>query len=322
MPNASYSIVAGGFMTVSRIRNNVGIALGIIFILVLSTSKITTTDDFSTKIAYNLPREPIDVVIPFGGKKLELLERCIQGIRNNGHNIRRIIVVSDKKYTDSAEWFNEACYPFSKFDVAMNVFRDPKEASDFFVHPNTNVGWIYQQLLKLYAPFIIPNISKNVLILDADVIFFRPVSFMQENGGALFTKATEYYPPYFQHMKRLLPNLKKVLPEASGICGHMLLQRDILQNLFTIIEKRHGILAWKAICAVIDIDQVWECCLSEYELYFNFALAKTEQVKVRTLKWAHVHEAKHLPYYEKMNYHFVLCDTFSQESLLTNSRSR
>ena len=36
-------------------------------------------------------------------------------------------------------------------------------------------GWYFQQLLKLYAPLIIPDILENVLILDSDTVFFRKV---------------------------------------------------------------------------------------------------------------------------------------------------
>ena len=40
------------------------------------------------------------------------------------------------------------------------------------------IGWYYQQLLKQYAPFVIPKISSNVLILEPDTIFLKQVTFM------------------------------------------------------------------------------------------------------------------------------------------------
>ena len=42
---------------------------------------------------------------------------------------------------------------------------DAEKAREFLASPVTRIGWIYQQLLKLYAPFVIPGISSNVLVL-------------------------------------------------------------------------------------------------------------------------------------------------------------
>jgi hypothetical protein len=88
----------------------------------------------------------IDVVIPAHIKDKEILDHCILGIKKNVKNLRRVIVVSKEKYTDKAEWFDEKLYPFSFAEI-----------SEILNHQN--VGWNYQQLLKLYSVLIIPNIS-------------------------------------------------------------------------------------------------------------------------------------------------------------------
>ncbi|MDB6082063.1 MAG: hypothetical protein JWO53_1335, partial [Chlamydiia bacterium] len=130
-----------------------------------------------SKVKYQLPKDPIDVVIPCTSKDLGTLEVCIRGIKKYGKNIHRVIVVSDKRYTDSAEWFDEKLYPFSKFDIALNILGEEAKAREFQDAPNSRLGWIYQQFLKLYAPFVIPKISSNVLILDADTVFVNPIAF-------------------------------------------------------------------------------------------------------------------------------------------------
>src|SRR5690349_12611233 len=74
---------------------------------------------FSSKIhAFSFSNSPIDVVIPCVEEDLLSLDLCINGIRENGKNVRRIIVVSRIPLTDKAEWFNESNYPFSIGDVA------------------------------------------------------------------------------------------------------------------------------------------------------------------------------------------------------------
>lgn len=254
------------------------------------------------KVKYSFSKEPIDVVIPCAPKDRETLALCIEGIRTHGKNIRRVIVVSKEKLTDEAEWFSEKLYPFSKEDLALEIFQDQKAAEKFLHRKNSRIGWIYQQFLKLYAPFVIPKISSNVLILDADVIFLQPVAFMDEEGRGLLNIATEYHLPYFGHMKRLLPDLQRVHAEYSGITHHMLFQKPVLEDLFSLISQRHGVEPWRAICRAIESKKMPPSCLSEYEIYFNFALLRTDQIKIRSLPFMDVHPLKKIAKYKDYAY--------------------
>ena len=53
-------------------------------------------------------------MIPVCQKDLRTLDYAIDGIREYGRGIRRIIIVSDKPYTDKAEWFDEEHTIFKK----------------------------------------------------------------------------------------------------------------------------------------------------------------------------------------------------------------
>ncbi|MFX0095788.1 MAG: hypothetical protein ACFFBD_28880, partial [Candidatus Hodarchaeota archaeon] len=108
----------------------------------------------------------IDVIIPTCEKDLGTLELCIEGCRKNITGLRRIIVISKEKYTDNAEWFDERFFPFSLSDVEHLIGISKRE------------GWYFQQLLKIYS-FSIPDIAENVLAVDSDTIFLRPVSFFE-----------------------------------------------------------------------------------------------------------------------------------------------
>lgn len=190
-------------------------------------------------IIYSLSNEPIDVVIPCAKKDQEILDLCINGIRKNGKNIRNIIVISSELYTNEAKWFDEKNFPFSKNDIADEIFQNNLQAKqDFLSSPRTRIGWIYQQLLKLYSPFVIPGISKNVLVLDADTIFLNSVEFTNDLGDPLFAIAKEYYKPYFDIAQKILPEFYRVNKKLSGICHHMIFQRSILENLFSQIQLK------------------------------------------------------------------------------------
>lgn len=261
------------------------------------------------KVVYSFSTDPIDVVIPCAPKDLCTLERCIEGIKKHGKNLRRIIVVSKERMTDRAEWFNEALFPFSKQEIALEIFQgDEKAAMEFLMSPETRIGWILQQLLKFYAPFVIPNISSNVLVLDSDVIFLKRVEFMTRQGEPYFIPGKEYVPAYFEHAARLLPSLKRVNRSHSGISHHMLLQRPVLEDLFQLIEKRHLTEPWRALCRCVNLLHVGFVCMSEYEIYFNFIQLRSNQAHLNMAKWIEIPSIHLIDHYQRFNdVIFVAC---------------
>lgn len=236
----------------------------------------------------------MDVIFVSHEKDLNTLNLAINGVKNNVMNYRRIIVVSERKMTDLAEWFDESLFPFSKLDI-IEELKDVKI-----------IGWIYQQLLKLYSLYVIPDISDNILIIDADTIFLNRVEFIDKDGYALYNVGSEYNSLYFQHASRLLIGFHKIFPIYSGICHHMVFQRKILDLLFHRIKMEHSLLPWKAICRCININHLGYPCLSEYEIYFNFVfgLSSNEiKVKIRMLKWDNVkYNTNYLDKYKDRDY--------------------
>jgi hypothetical protein len=275
-----------------------------LFVLLLAslTSSTFAYYDNSPRL-YQFFNEPIDVVIPTTSKDEMTLEYCINGIRENCQNIRRIIIVSPYRMTDKAEWFNERDYPFSKADVAFHLNNQNNEDALSYQKGN-RLGWYYQQLLKLYAPFIIPGISSNVLIVDADVVFFRPVDFINEEGGGNYALSSEYHTPYFTHAERLLPGLKKIMP-WSGIVHHMIFQKPVLDDLFTQVEAYNQTDFWKAFCSCVKPSELYSSGASEYEIYFHFVFSKTKQVKLRQLLWKNSDDLSNLQNDKRECFDFV-----------------
>ncbi len=239
--------------------------------------------------------DPIDIVIPCHEKDTRTLELVIDGLKKNAHNIRRIIVVSSKELTHNAEWFDERHFPFTKETVALEIFKTPERAQQFMSSPQSRIGWIYQQLLKVYSMFVIPNISPNLLIVDADAIFLKPIYFQDpETGAGLYAPGWEHHQPYFDHNSRVLPGWKKIFPAHSGISHHMLFQRDILEHLFTDIRQAHinkpyDNEPWKVFCNLIDHAHITKSCMCiEYELYFNYVFERSQKVKIREIRWDNI----------------------------------
>lgn len=257
--------------------------------------------------------EPIDVVIPVHEKDTRTLDDVISGIRSHCKNVRRVITVSAAPYTDQAEWFDESLYPFSKHDIATMLRQEVLHNSNAQL---PRLGWIYQQLLKLYAPLVIPDISTNVLMVDADTIFLNDVEFIDADGHALYATGDEYHKPYFEHMKNLFLEkpLKRVFEQHSGIANHMLFQKDVIQELFRLIEQDHGQEAWKVLVQHISPKQMLGSGISEYEIYFNFIFSRYSHVKLRPLSWKRSRYSRgSIEHLRSTGTHFVSFDTFIDE---------
>ncbi len=247
----------------------------------------------------------IDIVIPAHQKDVATLDYCIAGIRKNIVGVRRIIVVSKEKYTDKAEWFNEALYPFSF-----------KEISDLV--GGSNVGWNYQQLLKLYAVLVIPDISENVLIVDSDTVFYRKVKFF-DNGIPLYNLSkdqnlenSDFHQTTFKHIKKILPEIVEKFPakfeNVSGICHHMLFQKKIIQDLFARVEAVDG--SGDSFYKIFLKTAENSFGVAEYNLYFYFLISgHLENYKIRILNYKNT--AKFQPLKECLRRKYDYCSYHS-----------
>lgn len=207
-------------------------------------------------------------------RDLPILELCIKGIRDNCEDINRIVVISKFCLTPLAEWIDEAKFPFTYEDVSSIVGN------------TSRTGWYYQQLLKLYALDVLE--AEECLIVDADTIFLQPVKF-KENSKCLFNFGSEYHIPYFHHISRLLPGLKRKV-NVSGICHHIVFKKTILDHMRKKVSFLHkNIPFWKAMLLCVDPKEYLHSGMSEYELYFHYTLEHfPSEYSIRQLKWKNV----------------------------------
>lgn len=267
---------------------------------------------FDEQKTFPVKPDPVDVVIACHEKDIVILPLCIKNVRLYVKNVRRVIVVSEKQFTQEAEWFDESCMPFSKKSIAEEFSSiDPNFKQD--QAKIKRVGWYFKQIMNFYAAFVIPEISSNLLILDADTVFLKPVDFVDENGIMLHAPGTEYYPAYFAHMQRFLPGLKKVFEQHSGISHHMLFQRSILEDLFNLVESHHKIEFWRAYCRCVDVKEIGFSGAADYEIYFNFVLMRTNQIKLRPLEWANITKRSEIIPHQDKGYAFVSWHSYSRQ---------
>jgi hypothetical protein len=144
-------------------------------------------------------------------------------------------------------------------------------------------GWFLQQLIKFYAPLLISDMLENVLVIDADTVFYRRVKFI-DNGKFLMDKTTEPQSAYYEHMARLHPTFMAWKKRTSGITNYMMFNKKILIEIMTKVEAHHKKEFWEAFLDTIT--EKTGSGASEYEIYFHYIMNNyPELVKHRPLRW-------------------------------------
>ena len=144
-----------------------------------------------------------DIVIPLGPNEKKNIHKQIEYTKKNVIGYRNIYIVTnnfDNIQIDGCQIIDESIFPFKMTDIA-----------DYFAQyngKNNRNGWYLQQLIKLYASFVIEGILDTYLVIDADVFFLKPIEFCK-NSHFIFTTGNEEHKPYFKHMEKLHPSFQK-----------------------------------------------------------------------------------------------------------------
>lgn len=234
------------------------------------------------KVNYPLSLDPIDVVIYAQPKHRNTLDLCIDHLRAYGQNLRKVVVISTEPLSEKAEWFDEKQFPFSKESLIEEIFRsDPFEKRRYPHHPRNQLSAILSHCIRLYAPFIIPGLSPNILTMEPDVIFLNSIPLMNGLAEPIFTSKG----PASQntHALRLLPEL--IYGHCREMAPFILMQKSLLDDLFLQLKEIHQEEPWKTICHTLDTQKLYEASFSDFSLYGNFALMRTSQAKLQTHKW-------------------------------------
>jgi hypothetical protein len=242
--------------------------------------------------------QQFDVVINVGPNDIGIIGKQVEFTRKNITGKRNIYIVTLPQYIEqlsnleSCIVIDETIFPFNynMIHTTIGVNSTPRN------------GWYLQQLLKLYAGLVIPNILDRWLVIDADTFFLQPTQFI-EDGKCLYAYGTENHKPYFDHMSRLLPGLHKCV-DKSGICHHMIFEKRFMTELFDRVEEIHKKPFWHAFLSCVAPSEYAGSGASEYEIYFNYMLINnSNNIKVRHLSWTNVSKLVLNSPYNYISYH-------------------
>jgi hypothetical protein len=220
-----------------------------------------------------------DVVIPLGPNDLENIDKQIACTRANIIGLRNIYIVTPYTEYQNKDCIviDEAIFPFYD-QIAVYHNKDKRNA------------WYLQQLIKLYAGFVIPGITERYLVIDADTYFLKPTQFINSENQCQYNFGREYHCHYFDHMQKLHPGFERVY-ELSGICHHMMFDCRLLKKLFEMVETNGRIPFWVQFLEKVEpwLRHGHGSGASEYELYFNYVCKyHPDEIEVRELCWENV----------------------------------
>jgi len=217
-----------------------------------------------------------DIVIPVGPNDIDIIKQQIPYTFKNIIGRRRVFLITcvDDLTIPGCITISESRFEFNKSLICQIFGKETPRA-----------GWYLQQLIKLYASRVIPDLSDKYLVIDADTFFMKPTQFIIDDCCA-YNFGLEYHTPYFEHMHRMNSGFVRHA-NKSGICHHMMFETKYLGEIFNIIETEHGKPFWKVFLEQVqDIDGSGA---SEYELYFNYMVGNhPDKIIIRELKWKNV----------------------------------
>lgn len=221
----------------------------------------------------------IDIIICVGSKDAKDIKTLVNNIKEYIIDVNKIYLIMPKKILQKYRVFDyivenidETIFPFDK-EYIDNLFKCPERS-----------GWYLQQLLKIYAPIVIPNILDNFVIIDADTKFYNKVNFF-ENDTILFNVDLAQWEPYIEHIEKLFSKIK-ITTRFSGVTNVMPMKRHIIENMLEKVKEEHNEEFWKVFLDKVDPQHYQHSGASEYEMLFHFTLTFfPDESKIRPLKF-------------------------------------
>jgi len=235
-----------------------------------------------------------DIVIPVGPKDISVIDKQIEYTKQNIIGYRNIYLV-----TPIEEFYIDGC-----ITIPENIFPFSIETIAEFHGKNERNGWYLQQLIKLYAGIIIPNIEDKYLVIDSDTFFLKPTTFITDNK-CLYNYGSEYHKPYFNHMYKLDTSLKRQIEDKSGICHHMIFETKYVNELINRIETAHNDIFYNIFLKNVEPQHILGSGASEYEIYFNYMILNhSSEIMIRELKWKNYHTLIKNENYDYISVHY------------------
>jgi hypothetical protein len=224
----------------------------------------------------------IDWFIPYHGKDKDTLYLSIESIYKNFSNVGKIFVVTNDKVDIDPQLACLISEPDKIDDIKKSdIFLKFKSMTG----SGDRAGWVWQQILKLNADLIVPDISEVFIWQDSDVLWCRNQKWHLADVDAIFGKVQEYHIPYLHAFYRIT-GVYPVLG-FSTIRHHEYIRKNILKEIRTDIANYHNKTFTSSIVDSLDYTEASN--LSEYDLYVNWCVMTKKKAFLHDLVWQNSH---------------------------------
>jgi hypothetical protein len=256
---------------------------------------------------------PVDVVIPAHPKDFAVLRHGLRALLRHVTPIRRVIVVAPDRFEarDARVWWIS--------DPPADVLPRPKTIASRWPAGSPGEargGWLYQQLLKLGAATYIEDLTDTYVVIDADVVFLRPVTFDLSPGKRMrYSLSAEHVPAYADAYERLTGHRPPT--DRSLTAHHMVVDRALVTEMTADLQRRTGVPWYDAFLDAVDPSQPSSAC--EQSTYGWWVLERhPELAERRQLAWHDVRAAPNLVARARLapDFDFVAAHAWKHESRL------
>lgn len=191
----------------------------------------------------------VDVVIPAHPKDFPMLRHCVRGVLRYLEPLGRVYVVASEPFATKDS--RVVSIPESSATTLPTCAQLRERWAQHGPAAVARAGWMYQQLLKLGVPEYVGDVSAAYMVVDADVIWLRPLRIRIDDRTRFpYTQAVEYHQPYRDAYCRLFG----VEPQAPfSLTAHqMVYDRQLLAEMKQALEAHHGVAWWQAYVEAAD----------------------------------------------------------------------
>jgi len=233
----------------------------------------------TTQIQNSSGNPKIEILCVAAGKDLDVLPLVLsQAVRTSQNEVTKITVVTRSIDLAPCREILEK----SRLSVTWEIIDEDAQISDDLrrdIKENfgKRYGWVLQQFLAVN--FILNAESDGVLLVNADTILLRKMTWINENKKQVLMASTEFHPPYYLLLAKLIGSPEN--PRHTFITHHMLFQPRVFREIIDHwdIGTFHDLTTW----VVLNFDKTNQSPLCvEFELYAQgITLIHPEMVELR-----------------------------------------
>ena len=133
------------------------------------------------------------------------------------------------------------------------------------------VGWLFQQLLKLSGEEFTE--MKDYIVIDSDTLFVEKTSF-KKDGKYIFFTNEEWHWPYFTNFEKIFGY--KVKSNLSLTSHMMIFNHDKLREMKKELETKHEKKWYDVYISTSSAE--YRSCISDYDTYANWMICNHSEI--------------------------------------------